>query len=162
MSQTTAAVLHHTCFIVRDLESAAQRLSDSLGVGPWNIWTIQPAESKLRGTVTPMSFRVALAAAGGGNFELITPHSGRSALDEHLEQFGEGFHHICLTYPSYAAAKAAKADLIAQGRELIQEADAGEVFTFSYFRFPEIGSAVEVLFLDGSQLPAPERVIGAN
>lgn len=162
MSEPTSAVLHHTCFIVRDLEGAAQRMADSLGVGPWNIWTITPAESRLRGKASPMSFRVALAAAGGGNFELITPHSGRSALDEHLEASGEGFHHICMAYPTMAAAREAKAELLRQGRELIQEADAGEVFSFSYFRFPEIAASVEILYLDGSQLPPPERVISAG
>lgn len=155
----TSAALHHTCFIVRDLEGSAQMLSDSLGVGPWNIWTIAPAVSRLRGVESPMSFRVALAAAGGGNYELITPHSGRSALDEHLEQFGEGFHHICMAYPSLEAVREAKAALLSQGRELIQEADSGEAFSFSYFHFPEIGAAIELLFLDGSQLPPPERVI---
>lgn len=159
MPQSTVGALHHTCYIVRDLEATAQTLSDSLGIGPWNIWTIVPAECRLRGKESPMSFRVALAATPMGNFELVTPHSGRSALDEHLEEFGEGFHHICLAYPSYAAAKEAKAELVRQGRELIQEADGGEMFTFSYFRFPELGSAVEILYLDGAALPAPERVI---
>ncbi|HJS47039.1 MAG TPA: VOC family protein [Gemmatimonadales bacterium] len=161
MTDPATPVLHHTCFLVRDLEAAAQRLADSLDVGPWNIWTIVPAECRVRGKETPFSFRVALAAAGGGYFELVTPHSGRSVYDEHLERFGEGFHHVCLLYPTLAAVKQAKADLLAQGRELIQEASAGEVFDFGYFLFPEIGASVEVLYLDPSKLPPPEAVIQA-
>jgi hypothetical protein len=51
----SAAANHHTCCLVRDLEGAAQRLSDSLGIGPWNLWTIQPAEYFVRGEPSPFS-----------------------------------------------------------------------------------------------------------
>jgi len=49
MSEPGPAALHHTCFIVRDLEGTAQRLSDSLGIGPWNVRTIEPAECRAHG-----------------------------------------------------------------------------------------------------------------
>ena len=106
--------------------------------------------------MSPFSFRVALATVGGGTFELITPHSGRSVFEEHLEEHGESFHHTCLIYPSLEAVREAKAEFRRQGRELVQEASGGDVFDFSYFRFPEIGSLVEVLYLDPAKLPAPE------
>jgi catechol 2,3-dioxygenase-like lactoylglutathione lyase family enzyme len=153
------AAFHHTCFLVRDLEGTAQRLSDALGIDEWNIWTIEPAHCVVRGQENPFSFRVALATVGGGTFELITPHSGRSVYDEHLERHGEGFHHTCLVYPSLEAVRQAKAELHRQGRECIQEGSAGDVFDFAYFLFPEIGSAVELLYLDASKLPAPEAVV---
>lgn len=159
MTTALPVALHHTCFLVRDLEGTAQRLSDALGIGPWNIWTITPAESSVRGRTTPFSFRVALATVGGGTFELVTPHSGRSIYDEHLEQHGEGFHHTCLLYSSLKAVREARAELLRQGRELVQEASGGDVFAFAYFRFPEIGSLVEVLYLDPTKLPAPEVVV---
>jgi catechol 2,3-dioxygenase-like lactoylglutathione lyase family enzyme len=159
MTRAIPVALHHTAFLVRDLEGTAQRLANSLGVGPWHLWTITPAESRMHGRVTPFSFRVALATVGGGTFELIAPHSGQSVFDEQLEKHGEGFHHTCLVYPSLAAVREAKAELQRQGRELVQEASGGDVFDFGYFRFPEIGSLVEVLYLDAAKLPAPEKVI---
>lgn len=155
-----AVALHHTCFLVRDLEGAAQRLFDALGIGPWNVWTIEPAECYVRGEPTRFSFRAALATVGGGTFELIAPHDGRSIYDEHLSRHGEGFHHTCLVYPSMEAVRAAKAELRRQGREVIQEGWAGDVFDFAYVSFPEIGSVVELLYLDASKLPPPEAVIG--
>jgi methylmalonyl-CoA/ethylmalonyl-CoA epimerase len=161
MTMPDAVALHHTCFIVRDLEGAARALSDTLGVGPWNVWTIEPAECRVHGEESHYSFRVAMAQVGGGTFELITPHTGKSVYDAHLENHGEGFHHTCLVYPSLEAVREAKAELVRQGRELIQEGSAGDVFDFSYFSFPEIGSAVELLYLDAAQLP-PESVIGAD
>ncbi|TPW17180.1 MAG: lactoylglutathione lyase-like protein, partial [bacterium] len=122
MPITPPAALHHTAFIVRDLEKAARALSASLGIGPWNIYTIVPAESRVHGVAKPFSFRVALAAVGGGNYELVSPLTGPSVYDEHLARHGEGFHHTCLVYPTLEALKAAKAELVRQGREIIQEA----------------------------------------
>ena len=159
MPRVIPAAFHHTCFLVRDLEATAQRLSDALGIGPWNIWTIAPAVCRVRGQDSPFSFRVALATVGGGTYELITPQTGRTVFDEHLARHGEGFHHTCLVYPSIEAVREAKRELLQQGRELIQEGSAGDVFDFAYFDFPEIGSAVEILYLDASKLPPPERVI---
>ena len=159
MATPPPAALHHTCFLVRDLEGTAKRLSDAMSIGPWNIWTIEPAVCKVHGKESPFSFRVALASVGGGTYELITPRTGRTIYDEHLEKHGEGFHHTCLAYPTLEAVRAAKAELRRQGRDPIQEASAGSVFDFAYFLFPEIGSLVEVLFLDASQLPPPEAVI---
>jgi methylmalonyl-CoA/ethylmalonyl-CoA epimerase len=159
MPRPMPVALHHTGFLVRDLEGTAQRMADALAIGPWNIWTITPAESSVYGQPSPFSFRVALATVGGGTFELVAPHSGRSVFDEHLEQHGEGFHHTCLVYGSLVAVREAKAELRRQGRELVQEASAGDVFDFGYFRFPEIGSIVEVLYLDATKLPPPEAII---
>ena len=159
MPRTIPAALHHTCFLVRDLEGTAQRMADALGIGPWNVWTIVPSDSKVRGRPSPFTFRVALATVGGGTYELVTPDTGRSVYDEHLEEHGEGFHHTCLVYPTLAAVREAAADLRRQGRVAVQEAGGGDAFEFAYFPFPEIGSLVEVLYLDPSKLPAPEAVI---
>jgi hypothetical protein len=159
MTPPAPAALHHACFLVHDVERAARALSASLGIGPWNVWTIVPAASSVHGRPSPFTFRVALTAVGGAHFELVSPASGTSVFDEHLARHGEGFHHTCLVYPTLSAVRAAKAALLAEGREMIQEASAGDVFDFGYFVYPEIGSVVEVLFLDPAGLPPPEAVI---
>ena len=161
MSVATPTALHHTCFVVRDLEGTARQLSAALGIGPWNLWTIEPARCVVRGRESPFSARIALATVGGGTFELVTPLAGRSVYEEHLATHGEGFHHTCLVYPSAQAVREAKAELLRQGREVIQEASSGDVYDFVYVLFPEIGSTVELLYLDASKLPPPEAVIPA-
>lgn len=159
MAIPTPVALHHTCFLVRDLEGTAQQLADSLGVGPWTLFTIHPTASKVRGRDSLFSFRIALATVGGGTFELVTPHTGSSVFDELLERHGPGFHHTCFVYATLADLRAAKAELVRQGREPIQEASAGDAFDFGYYPFPEIGSAIELLYLDPAQLPAPDAVL---
>src|SRR5580765_5771244 len=138
MTATMPAAIHHSSFLVHDLEGTAQKLFDTLGIGPWNIWTIEPAECKVRGQESPFSFRVALATVGGGTYELITPHRGRTIYDEHLEKHGEGFHRSCLFYPNLETVRQAKAELLRQGRDLVQEGTGGDVFEFRYFHIPEI------------------------
>jgi hypothetical protein len=159
MSRAIPSAIHHTAFVVRDLEGTAQRLADALRIGPWNVWTIEPMECSVRGRKTALSFRVALATVGGGTFELITPHQGPSILAEALERHGDGFHHTCLVYPTIEAVRRAKAELLAQGRQALQEGSSGDAFEFGYFEFPEIGSLVELLYLDTGQLPPPERIL---
>ena len=159
MARVTPTTLHHTCFLVHDLEATAQRMADALGIGPWNIWTITPETCRVNGEESPFSLRIALATIGGGSFELVSPLTGRDACAEHLREHGEGFHHTCLVYSSLAAAREAKAELRRQGRQPVQEGSIGDFLDFSYFHFPEIGSLVEVLYLDASKLPPPEVVI---
>jgi hypothetical protein len=159
MAILNPAILHHTCFLVRDLEGTAQRLSDTLGIGPWNIWTVEPAECKVHGQETHYSFRIALATVGGGTIELTTPHTGQSIYVKHLEKHGEGFHHICVAYPSLERLCEIKVEFLRQGREVVQEGKLGDTLDFAYFHFPEIGSLVEVLYLDTAKLPPPEMVI---
>ncbi len=161
MTRPVPAALHHTGFVVRDLEETAQRLADAFGIGPWHVWTIQPAESRQGGKPIEFSFRVALATVGGGTFELLAPHGG-TVFDEWLNANGPGFHHTCLVYPTLEAVQAAKADLQRQGREMVLECLGGDAFEFGYFRFPEIGSLVEVLYLNPEALSAPEAVIEAG
>jgi hypothetical protein len=159
MTLPKPVAFHHTSFLVRDLEATARSLSASLRIGPWAFFTIVPESSRVRGREQPFSFRVALCTVDGGTWELVTPLSGPSVYDEFLAERGDGFHHTCLAYGSLEELRAAKRALLAEGRELLQEASAGDAFEFGYFRFPELGSVVEVLYLDGSKLGAPEKVL---
>ena len=158
MAVAESGTLHHTCFVVRDVERAARALADKLGIRPWNLWTIEPAATTVHGRDVPFSFHVAQAQVGGSSYELIAPHTGESVFVEHLETKGEGFHHTCLAYPSLAAMRAARAELAAQGRPMIQSGSLGDLGEFCYFEIAETGSALELLYL--KDLPPPEKTIG--
>lgn len=158
MATPTSGTLHHTCFLVHDVDATAARLAESVGIGPWHVWTIEPVEATLRGQPASFSFRVALAEHGGTSYELLAPVSGHSVYNEHLAARGEGFHHTCHIFETRGEMRAAKADLVSQGREMIQDASLGEAGEFCYFEMPETGSVLELLYLVG--LPPPERAIG--
>ncbi len=157
MSITESATLHHTCYVVHDVEKTAAALAKT-GIGPWSVWTIEPGATTVRGREVPFSFRVAFASAGGSNFELLAPLEGESIYVGHLEANGEGFHHVCMAYASREAMQEAKSELVGQGREIVQSADMGELGEFCYFHMLEIGSLLELLYL--TELPPPEKTIG--
>lgn len=158
MSVVSSGTLHHTCFVVNDVEKTATALAESLGIGPWGVWTIEPGGTTVRGRDVPFSFRIAIAAVGDSNYELLAPHTGESIYVEHLEAKGEGFHHTCIAYPSHEALREAKAELLHQGRELVQGGDFGDAGEFCYFDIPEIGALLELLYV--KEQPPPETTIG--
>ena len=74
-----------------------------------------------------------------------------------MEKHGESFHHTCIAYASHEDLQAAKAELLGQGREMIQNGGALGAFEFCYFDMAETGSVLEVLWL--GELPPPEKTI---
>jgi len=158
MGITDAGTFHHTCFVVSDLEGVAKKLADSLSIGPWGVWTIEPDVCNVRGRDVPFSFRVALAQVGSASYELIEPVSGESVYAEHLRSRGEGFHHTCIAYETLEAMRSARAELTRQGREMIQSGRIGELVEFCYFEIQETGTVLELLYL--SELPPPDKTIG--
>ncbi len=157
MGVTDSGTLHHTCFVVNDLEKAAKALADSLAIKPWGVWTIEPQNCTVHGKGVPFSFRVAIAQIGSSNYELIEPVSGDSVYVEHLRSKGEGFHHTCIAYETREAMQSAKAELSRQGRDMIQSGGLGELGEFCYFEIAETGTILELLYL--TELPPPEKTI---
>jgi hypothetical protein len=147
MGVATSGTLHHTCFVVHDVDATAVALGESLGIGPWDIRTVEPPTTTVRGQDVPFTFRIAIAPVGDSNVELLAPLTGDSIYVEHLAANGEGFHHTCIAYPSYAALRDARAELVGQGRELVQSGDFGDAGEFCYFDIAELGSLLELLYL---------------
>jgi methylmalonyl-CoA/ethylmalonyl-CoA epimerase len=157
MTITESGTLHHTGVVVHDVEKTAAALAQS-GIGPWGIWTIEPAATTVRGRQVPFSIRIAFAQVGDSNYELLAPHTGESIYVEHLAAHGEGLHHTCIRYPSREALLEAKAELERQGRSMVQSADMGDLGEFCYYDIPEMGSLIELLYF--TELPPPEKTIG--
>lgn len=159
MTITDQGAFHHTAFVVNDIEKVAEELAKSLSI-TWHLWTVEPETATVRGQEQdiPFTFRVAFGQVGDGSYELIEPHTGESLYDEHLKVKGEGYHHTCIAYPSLEALHEARDELLKQGREMIQSAITGKT-EFYYFEIAEIGSILEVLYLE-YPLPPPEKTIG--
>jgi len=78
MGVVSSGTLHHTCFVVNDVEKTATALAESLGIGPWSVFTIEPAATTVRGRDVPFSFRIAIAPVGDSSYELLAPRTGES------------------------------------------------------------------------------------
>lgn len=157
MGVANSGTLHHTAFIVNDIEKSAQALAESLSI-QWNLWTIEPVATTVHGRDVPFTFRAAIAQVGDSNLELVAPHTGESVYGEHLKSKGEGFHHTCFAYPTFDALDAARDELLEQGRTMIQSASLGDVGAFYYFDMIETGAILELLYL--KELLPPEKIIG--
>ncbi|MEY7847667.1 VOC family protein [Natrarchaeobius sp. A-rgal3] len=83
--------------VVEDLADGMDRFGAMLGVEPWHVYRFEPpelAEATYRGEETHQSWRLALASVGDVDLELIEPLEGENTYTAHLEEHGEGIHHV--------------------------------------------------------------------
>lgn len=84
-------------FVVEDLEDGMERFSSILGIGPWDVYRFEPprlSETTYRGEEHDYSMTLALTDLAGTMLELIAPKEGTNIYTEHLEEHGEGLHHV--------------------------------------------------------------------
>ena len=95
--------------VVRDIEASVKAYWELLRVGPWTSFTLTPdilKDMQYMGAPGSFSFRHALAVKDGVHMELIQPLEGRSIFSDHLEQHGEGLHHVAIYVPDQPKAVA--------------------------------------------------------
>lgn len=89
---------HHTGVVVRDIDKTIAYL-ESLGIGPFGMpggqkWIDIPFKGELHGRPAEWSVKISNADVGDHQIELLQPSGGPSALQEFLDESGEGVHHI--------------------------------------------------------------------
>lgn len=88
--------------VVDDLQDGIERYSLILGIDPWNIYTYEPptlSETTYRGEEVEYGMRLCLGYAGDMMVELIEPTIEPNIYADHLEEHGEGLHHIaCFSF----------------------------------------------------------------
>lgn len=93
--------------VVRDLDAAVRSHWHILGVGPWTSYTLAPpalTDMTYHGESVEFSLRHALAWSGDVQLELVEPLDGPSIFVDHLEQHGEGLHHLGIYVDDHPAA----------------------------------------------------------
>jgi hypothetical protein len=84
------------CAVVKDLKNAMEKYW-SLGIGPWDIYTLSPPslrETTMHGKPAKYSFKCAVTMVGNTQFELVQPLEGPTIYKSFLERKGEGLHHV--------------------------------------------------------------------
>jgi len=85
--------------VVKDVYKAMDEWSTLLGIGPWDVRhftqdTVRDFQYMGEPVTEPFDFICAVCWNGPIEFELIQPIAGPNIYWKHLEENGEGLHHI--------------------------------------------------------------------
>jgi methylmalonyl-CoA/ethylmalonyl-CoA epimerase len=148
--------------VVKDSEATARRYWEEFGIGPWRFYTLDPSNTPgmtFRGKPVEHAFRAALAEIGDVTLELIEPIEGPSVYTEHLEQHGEGLHHLAFAVEDYGQACEV---LTRRGYDELQHGRPYDVNDYSYFDTSRVLGFITELASEeaaGKPFPPPERTL---
>lgn len=148
--------------VVPDLDAAMRTWWETLGIGPWHVYTLgAPTMTGMsyRGTESPFRIRLGLAFSGGTMLEIIEPLEGESIWKEGLLRGdGAAYHHVAIYVEEYEAAIR---EMVERGWRPVQ---TGSGFgrsrdgIFTYFEH-DLGPGVLVEVVRGpSERFGPERI----
>jgi methylmalonyl-CoA/ethylmalonyl-CoA epimerase len=94
--ETASWTLTQVGVVVEDVEKVVQRLND-LGIGPFQAMKLPPDRQEwVRGKPLLADAKIMGGMVGGVQLELIQPVALGTPHKEHLDNKGEGFHHIMI------------------------------------------------------------------
>lgn len=131
-------------FIVKDMDKTIAAMKLVFGVEPDVVNNVSPANKRYHGKPADFDAILALYNFANVQLELIQPVSGKSIWQEHLDQHGEGLHHIRFTVENQEEAIAYMA---AKGISPSQQGDSlTPNVQWDYFDTePVLGFIVEIL-----------------
>jgi methylmalonyl-CoA/ethylmalonyl-CoA epimerase len=135
---------HHTGVVVRDIDETIAHL-ESLGIGPFGMpgrqkWIDIPFKGELHGKPAAWSVKISNTGVGPHEIELLQPSGGPSALQEFLDEAGEGVHHLAYLSDD---VKGAVAYLVARGVEVLTSANL-DTGGFAYVKLEPTGMVIEI------------------
>jgi len=143
--------INQIALVVRDLDAALRRYWETLGVGPWKVYTYGSPlvrEMTYRGRPQEYRMRLALAQVGPLVIELLQPLSGDNIYVEHLDSKGEGLHHVGIFVPSFdqavAQAQQQGFSVLQSGRGYGRWGDGGFAYLDTEAAFGVILEVIEV------------------
>ena len=137
---------HHVGVIVKDMDKTIACL-ESIGIGPFGLmgdqkWVDIPFKGELHGKPAEWKVKISSAKVGNTEIELLQPSGGESALQEFLDEHGEGVHHIAYLSDD---VRGDMDKMLAQGAELLTCANL-DTRGFAYFKTGEGGVVIEIRF----------------
>ena len=83
--------------VVRDIEATTRKYAETFGMEVPEVRTTESSEKtniRYKGEPTEARAKLAFFKMGGVTLELIEPVGGPSTWQEHLDEHGEGVHHL--------------------------------------------------------------------
>jgi hypothetical protein len=118
--------INHACIVVKnDIEKIAENYWNILGIGPWDVFTIEPPiiyDESYHGKPASFGFRAALCQCGPCQLELIQALKGDSMYKDFLAERGEGLQHIMYSVNTIDEARNHVRLFAEQGFPLIMDA----------------------------------------
>ena len=84
--------ISQVAIVVRDLQKTMEHYWNTLGIGPWQIYTVEPPflhDTKYRGKPGQFKMKIALAMVGSLNVELIQPLEGAHGIAREVANLGD-------------------------------------------------------------------------
>ncbi|MFQ3294626.1 MAG: methylmalonyl-CoA/ethylmalonyl-CoA epimerase [Natrialbaceae archaeon] len=146
--------------VVEDLDDGMERYGAILGLTEWEVYRFEPptlTKTTLRGEEHDYSMKLALGFIGEMMMELIEPMEGESLYTEHLEEQGEGLHHIaCFAFEDPHGVVEEFEDA---GMPVVQSGNFGGT---RYWYFDTTDVLNGVIFETGANvdsMPEPDRTV---
>jgi methylmalonyl-CoA/ethylmalonyl-CoA epimerase len=90
--------------VVRDLDATLRRYVDDYGIGPWEIFEVNPGNATdlyHEGQPLEAATRSAVAMVGNVMWEVSQPLDEHGIFARFLREKGEGVHHIAVATPNF-------------------------------------------------------------
>jgi catechol 2,3-dioxygenase-like lactoylglutathione lyase family enzyme len=135
---------HHVGIIVKDIDKTIACL-EAIGIGPFGLmgdrkWVDIPFKGELHGKPAEWKVKISSTKVGDTEIELLQPSGGESALQEFLDEQGEGVHHIAYLSDD---VRGEMNSMLAQGAELLTCANL-DTRGFAYFKTAGGGIVIEI------------------
>ena len=145
--------------VVKDVQKAMDQYVNVLGIGPWDVRHFTPAkvrDFKIDGQPVNEDFEFICAVCWEGDieFELIQPIKGPNIYWKHLEEKGEGLHHIKEVL-SDAEIPAALQEFADKGIRVLQTGWIDDDVHYYLDTEPTLGFVYEIG--NGGKIGAPDR-----
>ena len=140
-----STTLAQVAIVVRDIEAAAARYADVLGLPVPNVIVTEPGDEvnmTFRGAPSNAQAKLAFFHLGGVQLELIEPMGGDSTWQEALDKNGESVHHLAF----WVEGMQRSVDFLkSKGIPMVQRGDMGEG-QYAYFDAEQpLGVVLELL-----------------
>jgi catechol 2,3-dioxygenase-like lactoylglutathione lyase family enzyme len=96
--------INQICIVVPDLEAAMKTYVEGYGIGPWEIFELNPSNmNDMVRNDEPSSYamRLGCAKVGDMELELVQPLDEESTYAEFLAKHGVGVHHINILFDDF-------------------------------------------------------------
>jgi hypothetical protein len=157
--------VEQVAFVVEDLEDGMTRFDRVFGVDTWSVFNFEPprlTETTYYGEPADYAMKLALTTHNGTNLELVEPVSGPSLFADHLDEHGEGLHHVgCFDVDDHRSVVRAFEDAgipVIQSGKFYKEPDGPLASAYWYFDTPTALNGVHFEIVERHEKPEPDAV----